>query len=921
MSNFKLKPLALAVAMVIPVGAYAQNDGAERGANQMEEVVVSGFRRSLEIALDNKRNAANNVESIVAEDIGKMPDLNLAESLQRVPGIAITREGGEGRQITVRGLGPQFTRSTLNGMEVPSSSGGLDSSGGINRSRAVDFNVFASDIFNRIDIHKSPKASLEEGGLASTVELFTAKPFDNPGLHGNLSVQGTVQNISGELDPRITGTISNTFLDDKLGVLLSVATSERTVQQEGFGTVRYGRPAGDGQEWANSADAAADLGMTEAELNNLWSPRLPRMDLFKNDLTRTGYTAAVQFRPNDRLELGLDIVGSKLENDRQALNYFAMFRNEWEGITAESLTVHPNGQQIVAGEFSGVQPRSESRGQFSESDFLQTVVSGSFDLTDRTVIKFMAGNANSTHDEEQYRFNITANDAADRTPLQPGGDPTAFSFSFESDPNIAEMTYGFDIMDPSNYHFTGPVVRRDVVDRDNNTVRIDLESYGDNSSVKVGLSYNDREVDSMRHDPVGLTDPGDVTDANTSGIPMDNFGEEIGAPAGLPRDWIVADFDAAISEFNAGTFEPRPLDSSSWNVKEETLGGYAEFDTNTELLGLPLRINAGVRVVQTKTDATAAAPDEEGNAVILNADSSYTDILPSTNIIWELNEDLLLRANVARNLTRAGMGSLAPATTNINPVAGEISTGNPDLDPMRANTFDLSLEWYFADEAVLAATYFRKDIESFINSATVEGALSPELRRIVENRGEYTPGDPRFDPAVLPADSDAWSISRPENADGAKLEGVELAYQQPFAFLPAPFDNLGVIANYNIVDSQLKQGDFHSAMAGLSKNSYNFSLYYETDTYGARIAVNGRDDYVTKVPGSNGNAAEGTTGPTRVDLSAYYDVTENITITLEGINMTNEVERLYTTGGGDLNLVREYNTTGREILLGVRATF
>ena len=189
--------------------AQAESDG------MIEEVLVSGsYRGSLASALEQKRNAPNAKETIMAEDIGKMPDLNLAESLQRVPSVTITREGGEGRQVSVRGLGPDFSRTTLNGMEVPASGGGLDSSGGVNRGRAVDFNIFASELFNRIDIHKTPIASVEEGGLGGTIELHTAKPLDNPGFHAIVGAQATVDNVADELDPRFTALISNTILDD-----------------------------------------------------------------------------------------------------------------------------------------------------------------------------------------------------------------------------------------------------------------------------------------------------------------------------------------------------------------------------------------------------------------------------------------------------------------------------------------------------------------------------------------------------------------------------------------------------------------------------------------------------------------------------------------------------------------------------------
>lgn len=198
------------------------------------DIIVKGFRRTLMKAQDIKRSAVNLTESIVAEDMAKMPDLNLSESIQRLPGVAITREGGEGRNITLRGFSPDFTRTTLNGMEVPASSDGLDSGGfTLNAGRAFDFHVFASELFNRIDVNKTQRASIEEGGIAGTVDLYSAKPFDFKGFHFVASGQGGYNSMTRKVDPRLTMMVSDTFADDRIGVLVSAAYSRRTVYQEG----------------------------------------------------------------------------------------------------------------------------------------------------------------------------------------------------------------------------------------------------------------------------------------------------------------------------------------------------------------------------------------------------------------------------------------------------------------------------------------------------------------------------------------------------------------------------------------------------------------------------------------------------------------------------------------------------------------
>lgn len=251
-NKFALKPLnCLISALLLGTTSYAmaadeQENATTKAETDIELIQVTGFRSSLNKSLATKRFEVNTTESIAAEDIGKFPDLNIAESLQRIPGVAISREGGEGRQITLRGLGPAFTRTTLNGMEVPASTDGTDSGGGVNGGRAFDFNIFASELFNRVDIQKTPTAATEEGGIAGTVDMYSARPFDSTGFHVAASAQAGYSDLTEEVDPRMVFMVSNTFADDTIGALFSVAKSERTVRQEGFGTVRWTTPVLDG---------------------------------------------------------------------------------------------------------------------------------------------------------------------------------------------------------------------------------------------------------------------------------------------------------------------------------------------------------------------------------------------------------------------------------------------------------------------------------------------------------------------------------------------------------------------------------------------------------------------------------------------------------------------------------------------------
>ncbi|HEX7764031.1 MAG TPA: TonB-dependent receptor, partial [Cellvibrio sp.] len=406
--------LSTAVVLAISSLATAHSLAQDAQAKDIEELVVTGYRGSLMKSMDEKRNAVNGKESIMAEDIGKFPDLNIAESIQRIPGVAISREGGEGRNITLRGFSPSFTRTTLNGMEVPAGSDGLDSGGvTINASRAFDFHVFASELFNRVDIQKTTTASMEEGGIAGTVDLYSAKPFDFDGFKFATSLQNGYNDLSEKNDPRLAFMVSDTFADDKFGALLSVAYSERTVRQEGFGTVRWTTPVATNNIYPTTAtpvvngdiaeDNCALNGSAVAPTNCLWAPRLPRADYFGNDQERLGVTTSLQYRPTDNAEITLDILHSELSNNRVNYNSMEWFLTHNE-ITPLEITVAPDGKRILAGTYDDVESWIESRDQTSDSTFDQFVLSGEFNLSDTLTLNAMVGKATNEADREEVRF-------------------------------------------------------------------------------------------------------------------------------------------------------------------------------------------------------------------------------------------------------------------------------------------------------------------------------------------------------------------------------------------------------------------------------------------------------------------------------------------------------------------------------------
>ena len=866
-----------------------------------EEIVITGFRYSLEQSVELKREAVNTRDSIVVEDIAKMPDLNLAEALQRVPGVAIVREGGEGRQMSLRGLGASFTRVTLNGMEVPASTGGLDSSGGVNRGRSFDFNVFSAELFNRIDINKSAVASIEEGGVAGTVEMYTARPLDKPGFRGAATLQGGYNDLSDTVDPRATLTMSTTNKAETVGFLFSAAYTERTSWQDGFGTVRWAKPDRD--------FAGNETDLSDEELHDLWYPRLPRQDSFRHDQERLGLSAALQFRPSDEFEFAVTWVHSEFDHTTNSYNSFGEFRRSgswgYPAITPTDVTVASDGSGLyaVAGDFEGVALRTESRQTVDNTKFDQFLADFTWDLSDKVKLTGVIGQAQSDFEQDYFRVNIETF----------GGN--GFSYDFTGNPDVAAIHYDIDVTDPNNFFIMdNERFERNQVDRKNQTARLDLDWDVDEDGkhyLKFGAIYNDRDVNSVQYrqaadpPPEGLDSIGYVFDY----VDVGGYG------SATDLDFVVLDYDEAKEAYGYGDgFELyRGPGRATWYVNEKTMGAYADYSLFALVGGThSLRLNVGARYVKTDTDATGWLTSEISNT----ESNSYSNVLPSVNFAYDLTTDLVLRASVSRTMTRASLSSLAPAK-GYGDVNFTVSGGNSQLDPLLSDNLDLGLEWYFTEEAVLGLAFFYKDIDSFISSPSTEEPL-----RAVDYPGVASvyPEQPELlDPSLI------WTYSTAANTDGTKLKGFELVYQQAFRGLPGILSNFGFVGNYSYVDAEtevIRNDEIVTVpLEGMSQNSWNATLYYEVPKAGIRVSVNNRDDYITDNTGSNGNISHGTTGPVRWDLSAFWHLSTAFSLTLEGINLTDEAERLYTTGDGTMNLVREYNKTGRQVFLGVRFNF
>ncbi len=862
--------------------------------NEIEVINVKGFRRSLNQALLNKKASINITESITAEDMGKFPDLNIAESLQRLPGVAITRESGEGRRITLRGLGPDFTRVTLNGMEIPSTTDELDSSvSELNGGRAFEFNIFASELFNRVDIQKSPTPSMEEGGIAGTVNLYSAKPFEHKGFKLAASVQSSYNPVSESNDPRGAFLISDTFKNNTYGALFSFAYSKRTVHQEGFGTVGWQTPVENNMLYADTEQVVM-TGMPASEdcqlnhiqvhpVNCLWVPRLPRPDFFGNNQDRFGVTTTLQYAPNKNVELTFDFLHSELKNDRSFYNYYQMYRNYFSQITPLEIKINENGKQVDAGLFDGLTGRIESRKTLGTTQFNQLAVGWSWQAKPDIEIDGMVGLARSDFRREELRHIMDTKNTH------------KFEYDFSNNANAPHVNYFYNFNDPAEYDiksFDGA----DGIEKQNLTAKLDFTYTHDDLTLKTGFAYNDRRFitqqfalpDFSLASAIGLT----------RAFPKADFGKDFN---GNTFPFIVADFDK-VKSVRAPLiwYELTQFNST---IIEKTQAAYLEIESQFDLNSTYLTANFGVRAIQTDTFSKGFV-ETDGADVPVKANHDYDNFLPALNLALEASDNIIVRLGLARSMTRPSLTKLNPGNPGLRYIEGFITVGNPYLNPYQTSNLDLGFEWYFKPESLISANFFYKDIDTYIRTAQEEKRIDPIYYAAINQ-------DPNFDASVsVDPFNQAYTHISSVNGMGTDINGIELSYQQPFSFLPGKLKHTGIIANY----TQVHSGE----NVGVSKNSHNLTLYYEEPGMGARISMNSRGDYYTEVPGYTGNAQNATSGPTYVDFSSFYKLNKNITLSFEVGNLTDEYAHLYVTGDGSMNLMREYNHTGRQFIVGIR---
>lgn len=889
--SFKKAPVSIAVACAMLTPAVlAQSAETNDDMVEVIEVRASSFADSLQKALITKRASAGAVDTILAEDIADFPDQNLAESLQRIPGIAISRDAGQGREITVRGLNSSFTRVQLNGMQAQSLSAGP---GGVRKSRAFDFNVFASELFSQLTVHKTSSAEIEEGTLGATVDLTTGRPFDFNDNVTAINVQGTYNDQSEEADPRLSALTSYTNDDRSFGVLVSASFSSQLISNVGSDTGRW-------EDDGFCTDSSC-LGTQDEDLSSYWHPRFPRFADKTHELDRTGITASVQFAPSDDTTITLDALYSKIEAQRLEpfMQAISLARTNSSGVGQTYLTDYTidGNDSIIAATAHDVDIRSENFESNWESEFTQFSVDVEHHFNDDLKVNLLVGTSESVLDNRETTIiyeHFSVNDS--RRTLDYADSTSAVTYDFTNQMSPT-MSYSFDTANPANWELSEYRDRIYDAKSSYDNARADFEYIlNDAITLKGGVTYKDYLYSIAGSRADGTFASADAADGTVDNVAFGISNVVTAADGNVVnfggQSFFMAD-NAQLPQFLAsGGWSYAPRGGDTYAVSEENLSYFLQADFFYPIGDMDLRGNAGVRYATTDVESTGLV-----NGDPTSVKNDYSDTLPSLNLALDVTEDVVLRASYADVMSRPGLSTLSPGGS-VDPFNLTVSYGNPFIDPFRATNYDLSAEYYFDEGALLSLAYFIKDIESFPTSETV-----------TLNWQEVGLPDSVLGGQANIVNNSDFEVRRSINGGGGKLDGYEVQYQQKLDFLPGPqwVQNFGVLANMTFVDADVN-------LTGQSDRSSNFTVYWEDEVFSARISMANRSEFTTSF-NSNPNKQRYVDGTTHIDFSASYNVSENLKISIEGINLTDEpiVAMVSPNIGGRVWNVTQ---TGRQFFIG-----
>jgi iron complex outermembrane receptor protein len=922
-------PIASAVALLLTgliVTAHAQQAPAPAapasapsgtaGAQKLETVVITGIRASREKSLDQKRNANTLVEVVTAEDVGKMPDKNVADAISRVPGVNIASSaGGEGGfsendRVSIRGTSPSLTQTMINGHAVSTGDWFVLNLFGTTVGRSSSYSLLPSELVGNIVIRKVQSADLPEGGVAGLVDIQTRHPLDfkKGGVSGEVSLGAMYATLAKKTDPQASGMVAWRNDEKTVGVLVQAFDQKQHLRRDGSEVLGY---------WAINGGAFAPGSTTvingtsapTANLNGVLAPSLIGESLFEQTRHRVGGSIEVQFKPTRDITLGASAFQSNVDDANFNTNFMAS--PKWllqAGIAPTSATVSADGKTLLSAVFpetgaansiindSGFRPGAKQSSNYFNLD-------GKWNVNDKLVLTGQLGKTHGEGESKEFASEVGNVGSAGSVPL-------ALSYSMNGvgkAPNVGfTSSTGADFKSYSNEFWNWNYGSQVKVPDDEKYGSLDAEWLVD-SGVLESVKFGARLTDHTRNNGNWLSSGPNWANPNVGttlpvwngGTYPGNFGSAFGAPftgqfrldPGAIANWATVSTTANPNPNAVFNYDPvqRHEWSNDFDVSEKTQAAYAMGNFG----GSNWHANAGVRVVHTKGHySTLRSPNSTDPASSIDSsslfgpfvkeftDRSYVDVLPSAHLRYQLSKDVVLRGAIAKTMARADYTALS-STTSLNDQLNTGSSGNPNLDPVRATNYDVSAEWYFAPRSLVSFGLFFQDFKSFVDYQVAPSIHFSDLHQQMET----------------------YNITQPINV-AARNKGFELGYQQPI------LGNFGVNANYTYADGKVAGG---GEMSGNSKNTYNLEGYFENDKLSARLAYSYRSSFY----GSYDRGVKmHLDGVGTLAASINYHINDTFTVSLEGLNLNNPTLKYY---GDTREQPRAFYSNGAQYYLTLRA--
>ncbi|MEF3083471.1 TonB-dependent receptor [Luteimonas sp. SMYT11W] len=997
----RLLTSALLFALAPPLAAQVAEpatDGPD--ATTLDAVTVTGIRGSLESSMNLKRDARGIVDGIIAEDIGKFPDTNLAESLQRISGVSIDRSAiGEGSRVTVRGVGPDFNLVLLNGRQMPASSNGDGST--VSNSRAYDFANIASEAISAVEVYKSGRAETPTGGIGATINIKTARPLDNPGFRANVGIKGvhdtSLDNLPDQfkgssVTPEVSGIFSTTSADGRFGIAVTGSYQERDLGYNQVSVPGGWRGfRGDEQNWGTipqPGTPGSENIVNRPGPDDVYSvPQNLNYSVTGVQRQRTNGQVVLQWAPTDSITTTLDYTYSENKIQQQRNDMSVWFNY---GPSSSSWTDGPVAAPLLYTEILPFTCAPDS-GVCRGADLAM----GGADIANRNENKSLGFNVEwEATDNLGFELDVhksTAETSPD-SPYGSGGTLGTAAFirgnttaDFSGDFPILTVQYppGYTGPRASDMLVTGSVFHRSYMKSEIEQVQARGHfKFGDYSRLDFGVAATEAN---------NRTAYGNVQRDNTWGGAegsAEDYPDNIWIPGNM-GDYFDAFPGSGNPAFTDGFFmfdfktvrdlaaqfagdEALYLAPATYNtdrrVTEKSKSAYIQVSSTWDI-GIQLNAAAGVRYEKTDVTSSALVPVatallwESNNEIGIQRDGSdfttlygdYAHWLPSIDLSAELTDSLILRSSYSRTIGRPGWGDIQGGQTLNEPVridGGTGQQGNPGLEPLKADNFDLSLEWYYAEASYLSFGYFQKNIDNYIGTTIIQATpfdLTTPIGGAYWNAAvanacpttdltcirNYIFTNFNGQPGVVRGPNDAggnatgtitgqpgdpianFRITTPANTGSSKLDGVELNLQHVFGN-----SGFGLAANYTYVDSPDLNYDNYNlggqfALVGLS-DSANLVAFYDKGSWQARAAYNWRDKFLSSGFDSERPNPVYVEEYGQLDVSVGYKVTDNLTLQAEAINVTDETQR---THGRNARQLLYGTQTGPRYMFGVRYTF